>query len=705
MTYVAQCLTDGAVGLWELGEAVFASAAADQAGVQAGTYVNSSGVVLGQTGIPGVAGVTAAKLVAANQGYISVPSVTGNHLANVFTVEAWAKRSSLGTDQVIFGGPLNAPEVSFDTSNQVSVTKTYVATLMDSTAIVTDTTIFHHIVWTHNAGVDQIWLDGVNVSGPVLATGTFTNSAYTIGTNFGAGSVTQPYDGTLAMVAIYPTILTQAQIDNHYILGSLGVVNLTPPVASVPNLGSTVTVTNGTWAGSPTTFTYQWRRNGGNIAGQTGRTYSYQAGDLGNTIDCSVTASSPTSAPRAAISTGVAQTASGQSWERSVQPGFGSLSPYQSELEPSLLIDAAGANYLLYTTQNLITFAHTWMNRRTCPIGSDPTVPANWSAPVKVLGNGGSGYSGNAQENAVFLIGGTYYNYFSTGVVTSDLMVSTSADGITWGTPTVAIAHNAVTWAADWANTAVFKDGSGTWHMLVEAYPTGAVDQQWVIAYATSTDGLTYTIQGSGPLTSLQAGYYGYSGPNFARNGALIDGLYVIWYHVNTAGGSSVTTSAVWAATSPDLINWTPLGVQIFPTGEPTELQQVADPSILEHNGNLYLFTSGDTNITPIFYINFQQFAGSIETFLGFAVPYVFSDTVGPIIALIDFGAFDVSKPKLASYGSGAGFGFKASHWYGGGLYGSGIYGTGTGAISIPGSFDSTDATLAAFDRPEPSFL
>ena len=77
-------------------------------------------------------------------------------------------------------------------------------------------------------------------------------------------------------------------------------VNLTAPVLSgTPSVGSTVTVTNGTWTGSPTSFAYEWWRcipSGGGgcapskIAGAASNTYVLTAAELTGTVYVKVTA-------------------------------------------------------------------------------------------------------------------------------------------------------------------------------------------------------------------------------------------------------------------------------------------------------------------------------------------------------------------------------------------------------------------------------
>lgn len=60
-------------------------------------------------------------------------------------------------------------------------------------------------------------------------------------------------------------------------------------VSGAANVGSVLTCANGTWTGSPA-FTYQWLRNGAEIAAATASTYTLVAADRETTIQCRVTA-------------------------------------------------------------------------------------------------------------------------------------------------------------------------------------------------------------------------------------------------------------------------------------------------------------------------------------------------------------------------------------------------------------------------------
>lgn len=69
--------------------------------------------------------------------------------------------------------------------------------------------------------------------------------------------------------------------------------NITPP-AVTPTSGIVVTTvlttTDGTWANSPSGYTYQWKRDGANISGATANTYTVQTADANHGVKCTVTA-------------------------------------------------------------------------------------------------------------------------------------------------------------------------------------------------------------------------------------------------------------------------------------------------------------------------------------------------------------------------------------------------------------------------------
>lgn len=91
------------------------------------------------------------------------------------------------------------------------------------------------------------------------------------------------------------TITLTATITSNIIKGGGAQIppsNLTAPLISGSAVvGQTLSVSDGTWAGSPViTFSYQWKRNGSNIGGAIGNTYTLDQADAATTITCEVTA-------------------------------------------------------------------------------------------------------------------------------------------------------------------------------------------------------------------------------------------------------------------------------------------------------------------------------------------------------------------------------------------------------------------------------
>ncbi|WWT39868.1 carbohydrate esterase [Microcystis phage Mwe-JY07] len=79
-----------------------------------------------------------------------------------------------------------------------------------------------------------------------------------------------------------------------------------PSISGDANVGSVLTSTPGDWAGTaPITLTYQWRRDGGVISGETGTTYTLVSGDVGATITLAVTGTNTAGSSAPAISNGL----------------------------------------------------------------------------------------------------------------------------------------------------------------------------------------------------------------------------------------------------------------------------------------------------------------------------------------------------------------------------------------------------------------
>src|SRR4029077_12469266 len=95
------------------------------------------------------------------------------------------------------------------------------------------------------------------------------------------------------------------------VVGDGGAAPTDPPanvaVPFVSQTGDTLTCTMGEWSGTPTSYAYQWQINSNN-AGTDAATYVVQAGDIGGTAVCTVTATNAIGSTAAPPSVGVVVT-------------------------------------------------------------------------------------------------------------------------------------------------------------------------------------------------------------------------------------------------------------------------------------------------------------------------------------------------------------------------------------------------------------
>lgn len=204
-----------------------------------------------------------------------------------------------------------------------------------------------------------------------------------------------------------------------------------------------------------------------------------------------------------------------------------------------------------------------------------------------VLGQGGSGVAGMAVRNNVIKVGSTYYCYYADDNPDANLKVATSSDGIAWTVQGTALAKTAASWGSGWANVTVWKEGAN-WYMLAE----GRSGSIWEIAYATSSDGLAWTLGNSGnQLTTLQVAAGGmYGGPALS----IIGGTYHLWYHA--APGVGTLPTNLYHSSSTNRTTWATPTLVLTHTGSGFEVDQVADPSVLVVQGVSYLYYDGDDN-------------------------------------------------------------------------------------------------------------
>ena len=119
---------------------------------------------------------------------------------------------------------------------------------------------------------------GVDISGATSQTYTLVsgdvaeNITVTVTATNGSGSA------SATSVAVGPVIIAAP------------VNTVAPVVSGTTTEGQTLSVTNGTWNNTPSSYAYQWKRGGVAISGATSSTYVLVTADVGATISCDVTA-------------------------------------------------------------------------------------------------------------------------------------------------------------------------------------------------------------------------------------------------------------------------------------------------------------------------------------------------------------------------------------------------------------------------------
>jgi hypothetical protein len=131
-----------------------------------------------------------------------------------------------------------------------------------------------------------------------------------------------------------------------------------PTVSGTAKVGETLSVSNGTWTSSPTTYAYRWQRctsstSCTNIAGATAQTYVARAADAGRTLRAVVTASNADGSSTA-----------NSNMTDTVAAGTGTGTPANTA-QPSVTGDAiVGGTLFAHNgtwTNSPTTFAYQWL--------------------------------------------------------------------------------------------------------------------------------------------------------------------------------------------------------------------------------------------------------------------------------------------------------------------------------------------------------
>jgi hypothetical protein len=215
--YKAAVLADKPVGYWRLGEAT-GTTAADQAGADPGTYVNSP--TLGAAGLLGADTDTAVSFDGSND-QVKVPPAGPLNLTSPITLEAWIKPAALPaagsfasilTKAESYSLQMNGPRLEFTVIQNGTRKRLQAPSGAISVGQV------YHLVATYDGTTQRLYVNGKEVGSAALTGGaTVTTNPLYVGSWNGNEEF---FKGTIDEVAVYNTALTAARVTAHYQAGT-----------------------------------------------------------------------------------------------------------------------------------------------------------------------------------------------------------------------------------------------------------------------------------------------------------------------------------------------------------------------------------------------------------------------------------------------------------------------------------------------------
>lgn len=251
-------------------------------------------------------------------------------------------------------------------------------------------------------------------------------------------------------------------------------------------------------------------------------------------------------------------------------PEFGGISPTQGGVpfEPVLMWDDNKWK-LWYTFLNGTGNFSIWYRETT-----DITINTNnnWSAPEKVFGEGGSGYSGKASNSSLVKFGNKFYIYYRDSVPAGagPIWCAESTDGKSFTNRVQVLANAASGFGyGGYFNTEVVYHEGYYWMMVESKAP-------YRLGWARClTPNGTFQLYGTNPIPSLIMGTYGNEGGPCLNK---IAGKWHLTHHGNVNG---VLPMPSFTAYSTDLLNWyRNSDAELISLTEPNEYDQAADNNL-----------------------------------------------------------------------------------------------------------------------------
>lgn len=312
--YSSTVLADNPYLYWRLGESAGASSVSDSSGN------NRNGIVK----TPANAGLgIATSLIASQQddGAFSGPSSSNPGIytnesglnavvEGALSLECWVQPSGNNTTGLIWGndqigrlswGPTNKVTLARCFNGNAQSTSTSIGTISTSspthlvaTFLLSGTTLTANL-YINGALDSTASSNGVSSLGRTdisryLAVGCSMTNTLTVGSN----PSTQT---SIDDVAVYSSELSSTRVLAHYNAGSTALPSnsVAPALTGLVRARQTMTTDNGSWTGSPSSYTYQWQQSDDavtwtNISGATSSTYTIPDSLTGKYVRSSVNA-------------------------------------------------------------------------------------------------------------------------------------------------------------------------------------------------------------------------------------------------------------------------------------------------------------------------------------------------------------------------------------------------------------------------------
>lgn len=154
--------------------------------------------------------------------WFSTPDHAVLDVGDVFSVEAWVRRNNLtdtGTPQTILArGDQSFQVYLVPGTGKIALSKYNITGVGESTAGITETTTWHHVVVTKNGSTVKWYLDTVDVTPGSYSNQTMINNteALEIGSAFASPFGDYIADFKMDEVALYATALSPTRISAHY---------------------------------------------------------------------------------------------------------------------------------------------------------------------------------------------------------------------------------------------------------------------------------------------------------------------------------------------------------------------------------------------------------------------------------------------------------------------------------------------------------